>query len=214
MTDPEKNPRVGSMVLNVAAIWETNPNDTKFAQFPPLWKDAFAIVQSAKDQIFQTLGVNPAMMPHQVTAPGKKPNQAQIANEQQVDILTTADVVTGVEGEILTPLLQWFVALDHQYRDKMMTIRAFGEMGVEAEMEEIEPIQMDRRFEFRWFGVEAARNAQQMQQQMAGLNVVRNLPPTAYPGYELKLAPAISQFIENLFGPRLASQIFVDVKPS
>jgi hypothetical protein len=212
MTDPVKNPRTGSMVLNVAAVWETSPNDTKFAQFPPLWKDAFAIVQSAKDQVFQTLGVNPSMMPHQATAPGKKPNQAQIANEQQVDILTTANVVTGVEGEILSPLLEWFVALDHQFRDRDITIRAFGKMGVEAAMEEIKPIQMNRRFEFRWFGVEAARNAQQMQQQMAGLNVVRSLPPTAYPGYELQLAPVISQFIENLFGPRMASQIFVDVK--
>lgn len=212
MTDPVKNPRTGSMVLNVAAIWETNPNDTKFAQFPPLWKDAFAIVASSKDQIFQTLGVNPAMMPHQATAPGKKPNQAQIANEQQVDILTTVNVVTGVEGEVLSPLLQWFVALDHQFRDKKITIRAFGQLGVQMAMVEIPPIQMDRRFEFRWFGVEAARNAQQMQQQMAGLNVVRSLPPTAYPGYELQLAPVISQFMENLFGPRMAAQIFVDVK--
>ena len=38
MTDPSKNPRVGSMVLNLAAIWETNPNDTQFAQFPALWE--------------------------------------------------------------------------------------------------------------------------------------------------------------------------------
>jgi hypothetical protein len=212
MTDPEKNPRVGSMVLNVAAIWETNPKDTQFAQFPPLWKDALTLVGSFKDQIFQTLGVNPAMMPHQVTAPGKKPNQAQIANEQQVDILTTADVVTGVENEILTPLLQWFVALDHQYRDEVMTVRAFGEMGVRAEMEEIEPIQMDRRFEFRWFGVEAARNAQQLQMQMAGLNMMKGIPPQSYPGYELNIAPAISQFMENLFGPRLAPQIFTDIR--
>lgn len=212
MTDPAKNPRVGSMVLNVAAIWETDPNSTQFAKFPELWKDAFTIVLAAKDQIFQTLGVNPAMMPQQATAPNKKPNQAQIANEQQVDILTTADVVTGVEAEILTPLLQWFVALDHQYRDTTITLRAFGEMGVRAEMEKIEPVQMDRRFEFRWFGVEAARNAQQMQMQMAGLNMIKGIPPQAYPGYELNLAPVISQFVENLFGPRLSAQIFTDIR--
>lgn len=212
LTDPLKNPRIGSMVLNVAAIWETSPNDTKFAQMPPLWKDAFQLVNSAKDQIFQTLGVNPAMMPQQSISPGKKPNQAQIANEQQVDILTTADAVGGLESEILTPMLQWFVWLDHQYRDETMTIRSFGEMGVRADMEEIEPVQMDRRFEFRWFGVEAARNAQQMQQQMASLNVIKGIPPTAYPGYELNLAPAISQFLENVFGPRLAPQIFTDIR--
>lgn len=212
MTDPEKNPRVGSMILNVAAIWETSPNDTKFAQFPQLWKEALGIVGSLKDQVFQTLGVNPAMMPQQVTAPGKKPNQAQIANEQMVDILTTADAVTGIEGEILTPMLQWFVYLDHQYRDDNILIPQFGEMGMQAAMEDIEPIQMDRRFEFRWFGVEAARNAQQIQMQMAGLNVVMNIPPEKYPGYELNMAPAISHFVENTFGPRLAGQIFTDIR--
>lgn len=212
MTDPEKNPRVGSMVLNVAAIWETNPQTTQFAQFPPLWKDAFQIVLSCKDQIFQTMGVNPAMMPQQVTSPGKKPNQAQIANEQQVDILTTADAVTTIEGEILTPLMQWFVALDHQFRDSDITVRAFGELGVRAEMEKIEPVQMDRRFEFRWFGVEAARNAQQLQMQMAGMNMLNGIPPQKYPGYELNMAPVMVQFIENLFGPRLAPQIFTDIR--
>lgn len=212
MTDPEKNPRVGSMVLNVAAVWETSPQHTQFAQFPQLWKEAFQIVQASKDQIFQTLSVNPAMMPQQVMSPGKKPNQAQIANEQMVDMLTTADAVTGIEGSILTPMLQWFVYLDHQFRDRKLTLRQFGELGVEADMEEIEPVQMDRRFEFRWYGVEAARSAQQIQMQMAGLNVITKIPPQMYPGYELNLAPVISQWIENSFGPRLAAMIFTDIK--
>src|SRR5260221_6370180 len=48
MTDPSKNPRVGSMVLNLAAIWETNPKDTAFANFPQLWKDGLTIVGSLK----------------------------------------------------------------------------------------------------------------------------------------------------------------------
>jgi len=210
MTDPLKNPKIGSMVLNVAAVWETNPKDTQFAQFPPLWKDAFQIVASAKDQVFQTLGVNPAMMPQQVMAPGKKPNQAQIANEQMVDILTTADSVTVLEGEILSPLMQWFLWLDHQFRDETMTVRAFGRLGVQAEMERIEPVQMDRRFEVRWYGVEAARNQQQMQAQMAGLNVIMRLPPQSYAPYKLNLAPVLEQFVENLFGPRLGPRVFED----
>ena len=212
MTDPEKNPRVGSMVLNVAAIWETSPKDTQFAQFPQLWKEAFQIVASAKDQIFQTLGVNPAMMPQQATAPGKKPNQAQIANEQQVDILTTADAVTTLEGEILTPLLQWFVYLDHQFRDKELLVPSFGEMGVQAEMEVIQPIQMDRRFEFRWYGVEQARSMQQMQMKMAGINVLRGIPPQMIPGYEISLAPIIAEFVESVYGPRLAPRVFKDIR--
>ncbi len=52
------------------------------------------------------------------------------------------DVLRTLEGEILTPMLQWFVALDHQYRDESLTIRQFGEMGVEAAMEEIQRAQM------------------------------------------------------------------------
>jgi len=212
MTDPEKNPRVGSMVLNVAAVWETSPKDTQFAQFPQLWKEAFSIVGACKDQIFQTMGVNPAMMPQQATAPGKKPNQAQIANEQQVDILTTADAVTSLEGEILTPMLQWFVWLDHQFRDDDVLIPSFGELGIQIAMERIQPIQMDRRFEFRWFGVEQARNQQQMQMQMAGLNMLKGIPPNMFPGYRIQLAPVISNFVENVFGPRLAPRVFEDIR--
>ena len=212
MTDPEKNPRTGSMVLNVAAIWETSPKDTQFAQFPQLWKEAFQIVSAAKDQIFQTLGVNPAMMPQQATAPGKKPNQAQIANEQQVDLLTTADMVTMLEGEILTPMLQWMIWLDHQYRDEDLLIPAFGEMGMQVEMEKIEPVQMDRRFEFRWYGVEAARSQQQIQMRMAGINVLKQIDPKMIPGYELSLAPIIAEFVESTYGPRLAPRVLKDIR--
>lgn len=211
MTDPLKNPRTGTMVLNVAAVWETNPNDTKFAQFPQLWKDAFEIVNALKNQIFQTLGVNPAMIPS-TPQKGSKTNQAQVAQEQQVDLLMTADAVIGISDDILTPILRWFVFLDHQYRNKPLTVRQFGKLGLEMEMDEVEPVQMDRRFEVRWFGVEAMRSVQQMQQQMAGLNVVRGIPPQQYKGYELNLAPVLAQFMENLFGPRLAKEVFTDMR--
>lgn len=210
MTDPARNPRVSSMVLNVAAIWETNPKDTTFANFPPLYKEGVLIVQAFKEQIFQTLGVNPSMIPQAATS--KKANQAQIANEQQVDILTTADAVTNLEGAILTPMLQKFFALDHQHRDHAITVRAFGRMGIQANMQQIEPVQMGRRFELRWFGVEAARNAQQMQIQMAGMNVLRGLGPQDTPGYQKNLAPIVQQFVENLWGPRLAPEIFKDIR--
>jgi hypothetical protein len=210
MTDPVKNPRTSSMVLNVAAIWETDPKSTSFANFPPLWKDGIMIVQGFKDQIFQTLGVNPAMIPQ--AASGKKTNQAQMATEQQVDILTTANAVTILEADILTPMLQRFVALDHQHRSTAMTVRGFGPMGVKAEMMSIEPVQMDRRFEFRWYGVEQARNAQMMQVKMATLNVLRGLGPQDTPGYEKNLAPIVEQFVEDAWGPRLAPLIFTDIR--
>jgi hypothetical protein len=209
MTDPQKNPRIGSMVLNLAAIWETNPNDTQFAKFPELWKSAFEMVNSCRTEIFQTLSVTPAIMP-QSTSMKQKRNQAEIAQEQQVDILSTADAVTVLEEGILTPILTFFAELDHQFRDKPLTVRQYGEMGVRANMQDIPPIQMNHRYEFRWYGVEAARNAQQVQQQIAGMNVIRGIPPEQYAPYKLDLKPVISLLIENTFGPRLAPEIFKD----
>lgn len=211
MTDPSKNPRVGSMVLNLAAIWETNPNDTKFASFPQLWKDAFALVASCKTEIFQLLSVSPAMIA-QSSGQKTKRNQAEIAAEQQVDILSTADVCTNLEDEILTPLLRWFVDLDYQHRDQDLTVRQYGQMGIRAEMQPIPPLQSGRRYEFRWYGVEAARNAQQIQLQVSALNVIKGVPPQQYQGYTLNLVPFIQSLVENAFGPRIAPEIFQDIK--
>jgi hypothetical protein len=77
-------------------------------------------------------------------------------------------------------------------------------------MQEIPPIQMNKLYQFRWFGVEQARNAQQMQQQIAGLNVVKEIPPTLYPSYTLDFGPALAQMFENLFGPRIGPRVFKD----
>jgi hypothetical protein len=212
MTDPSKNPRVGSMVLNLAAIWQTDPKSTQFAQFPQLWKDAFALVASAKQEIFQVLTVSPAAIAQSTGGPKAKRNQAEIANEQQVDILSTADVCTNLEDEILSALLRWYAELDYQYRDRPLTIRQYGELGLEARMEEVPTLQVDRRYEFRWFGVEAARNAQMVQQQIAAVNVVKGIPPQLLPGYQLNLVPFVQLLMENTFGSRLAPQIFQDMK--
>lgn len=211
LADPEKNAKLGSFILSLAAVWECDPASVKFSEFPPLWKDALEIVATAQTMIFQTLSVNPA----QITAAGgksKKPSQAEIANEQQVDILTTADAVTVVEDEILTPVISFMLELDHQYRDKPLTVRQFGETGMRANMQEIEPVAMDKMYQFRWYGVEAARNAQQMQQQIAGVNVIRGIPPQMYPGYKLDLGPVLSQMVENMFGPRLAPLTLRDAR--
>src|ERR1700722_6024176 len=211
MTNPSKNPRVGSMVLNLAAIWETDPNDTKFAQFPPLWKDGLTIVSQLKTEIFQILSVSPAQIP-QSTGGKTKRNQAEVALEQQVDLVSTADVCTNLEDEVLTPLLRWFVDLDYQFRDKPLTVKQYGQMGLRAQMQDIPPIQSNRRYEFRWWGVEAAKSQQMMQGQVSTLNVIKGIPPQQYEGYKLNAVPLISMMIENVFGPRLAPQIFEDIK--
>src|SRR5713226_7767878 len=63
LTDPLKNPRVESMVLDSMAIWETSPRDTSTLQFPAVYTHAFSIVQAAERYINATLGVNAAMLP-------------------------------------------------------------------------------------------------------------------------------------------------------
>lgn len=210
MTDPEKNPRIGSMVLALSAIWQTNPSDTQFAEFPPLWKDAFQIVEAAKAEIAATLSVNPSAIVSQALA--TRLTQAQAAVEQSADVLVTADCVTVVEEGILSPLATLFAELDHQYRDDDIAVRQYGELGIQAAMETVPPLQMDTRYTFRWLGVEAAKNAQAMQQQIAGINVLRGIPPEQYAGYRLNLVPVLTQMMENLFGPRLAPLIFEDVR--
>jgi len=211
MTDPSKNPRVGSMVLNLAAIWQTSPNDTKFAQFPQLWKDALSLVASTKQEIYQALSVTPAMIAQ--SSGGKtKRNQAEIAAEQQAEILATADAVTNIEDEVFSPLLRWFVDLDHQFRDKALTVRQYGELGLKVNMIDVPPINSGTRYEVRWWGIDATRSAQQMQQQIATINVIRGIPPDMMPGYKLDLVPVIQQLVENTFGARLAPQIFKGIK--
>ena len=97
------------------------------------------------------------------------------------------------------------VELDHQYRDKELTVRQYGEMGYRANMQEIPPVQWDARYEFKWLGVESARNAQQIQQKIAMLNVLRGIPPQSYAPRKLNIEPVITQLIEDSFGPRLAA---------
>jgi len=209
MTDPEKNPKANTMVLGLGAIWQTSPKDTQFAEFPPLWKDCFERLAEVKQQIFQTLGVNPSMIPA-AAGRGKKMNQAELANEQQVDILTTADAVTVIEEGILTPMLERFMEYDYQFREDEITVRMLGEVGQKAIMQDVEPQQDNARYFFKWYGVEAARNAAMMQQQTAAINVLKEIPPQLYQDYTLNLAPLLKQMAENLFGPRLAPLILVD----
>lgn len=211
MTNPEKNPNIGSMILNMAAIWMTSPQDTQIMQFPALWKDALEIVASARAQIFQSLSVNPAAITQNTTI-RKKLNQAEIANEHQIDILTTADAVSVIEQGILTPMVHLMLELDHQYRDKKVTILQHGKLGIRVSMQEVDPISMHQRHYICWRGVEAARNVQRVQQQIAAANILRGIPPQLYQGYKLNLVPIITLMVENAFGPQLAPEIFEDVR--
>lgn len=208
MTDPEKNPRAGSMVLAMASVWLTNPNDTKFAEFPALWKDALTLVGAYKEQIFQSLGVNPAMIPHGNA--GKKPSQAQIAQEQQVALESSADNIALIQEGILSQILEWFYELDYQYRTEAITVKKYGQFGLQATMDQVEPWQVRDRYEFRWYGTEAFKSTQQVQQMISWANVLRGTPPDQLNGRKVDIGPMLEHITEITCGPRLASYTLID----
>jgi hypothetical protein len=214
MTDPAKNPRTTTMLLNVGAIWEIDPNSTKFAQFPPIWKDGIPIIQECTQQIFQALGVNPSMIPQQSGVPGRKRNQAETALEQQVDILSATESAGVVEDEILSPMVTMWAEYDHQFRDDEATVRAYGSAGHAANMEKVPLLQSTTRYHFLWNGVEQSRNAAVNQQRIALLNVA--MAPAmqqalAKSGKRLDPAPALESAFGALFGWREGRKILVDL---
>jgi len=204
-TDPIGNPKVGSMVIDLGAVWEVNPETTKFMEFPRLWEAAEGLVESLSKRIFQTLGVNPSMITQRGS---KKPSQAEIMAEQQVDMLTVADVIIPFEAGILTPMIERFVAYDAQFRDEAIWVRAFGEAGMKSGMQEVPPQQQQNRVVYRWLGVEAARTQQQMQQQISLMGVLMKIPPEQLGGRKLNMRPIIERAIEGVCGPKLAQQVF------
>lgn len=211
MTNPESNPKIGSMILAQAAIWETNPKDTSFANFPPLYKDALNIVGVCKDQIMQSLGVNPAMMPHASGGKGSKPSQAQAAQEQQVALETTANVVSIMEEAVLNEILYWFYEMDYQFRTKEITIQKFGQMGLQADLQQIPLVQDQAHYVFKWNGTEANKAVQQVQQMIAAMNVLRGIPPDQLPpGMKLDISPIIEHVAGVAFGPRIAPKVLID----
>lgn len=210
MTDPLLNPRYDSMIIAQGAVWKCNPNGTRALEFPQLWKDAGAIIQQFEAMIMQILSVNPAMITQSYRR--GKPNQSEVAQEHAIDLLTTANAVSVIEEGILSPWVQLVVDMDHQFRDEEITVRAYGEMGMATKMEKVEPIQLGARYEFRWDGVEQVRNAQQLQQQISGFNLLRAIPPQLYPGYVLNVVPLVIPLVDSLFGPQRGRLVFQDLK--
>ena len=210
LTDPLGNPRYDSMVQANGAVWKCNPNSTKVLEYPQLWKDAEGIIQSKEAAIMQTLGVNPAMITQGFKK--AKPSQAEVAAEHSVDLLTTANAVTGIEEGILTPMISLWMEMDHQYRTEAITIQTYGELGQELAMEEVDPIQMDVKYVYRWFGVEQVRNAQQMQQQIALMNVIQHIPGQLYAEHILDVSGILVDQVDAAWGPTRGRSIFRKIK--
>lgn len=206
--DPEKFQRVNSLILEMGAIWLGDPNAVKIIEFPNRWPDAERVVQECRTQIMQTLGINPAMIP--MGSAGKKPTQAQIGQEQQVALESTADVVKILEVSILNKLLRWFYELDYQFRDKSIVVRRFGPVGVQAEMQKIPPIGVDTHYTIKWFGSEGQKSVQQIQQMISFLGVLRSQPPDQLNGRKIDAGPLLEYAINAIFGPRLGPKTLVD----
>lgn len=200
------------LVYANGAIWDVPPSAIKLLEFPDLTPRALTRVQMAIAAIFQTLSVNPSMLPQQTRT--SKPNQAQIAQEQAVDLLTTAEAVTVMEEGIFTPAMAQTVDLDYQFRDKPLLVRMFGEMGHQAVMEEVPPLANRNGLTFIWRGGNQARqSAMLMQSGIAGLNVLKDpalAQSLAAAGFKVNLAPLVEAIAQNMFGPEIAGRVLID----
>ncbi len=207
MTDPLKSPQYQSFVLGLAAVWLTNPNDTKFVNFPAIWKDAVAGVETIKRQIWESLDVNEQMMGR--PAQGRQTN-AKVGAQQQEQSSNIMDHAQRFEEEILDELVERIFELDRQFRTEAITVKQMGEIGIKAKMQQIPPSQWEEKFTFKWNGTAFQMTLQRLQQQIAAVNVARGIPPELLGGKRLDLSPVIERLFENTFGPELTPHILID----
>jgi hypothetical protein len=210
--DPEKVD--GPLVYNVGAVWDAPPGSVELLTFPDLTPRAATRVQMALQAIFQNLNVNPSMLPSS-SSRTTQPTQAQIAQEQAVDLLTTAMGVSTLE-DVLTEAVAWIVDLDYQFRDRDILIRMFGEQGRKAEMQSVSPLQNRNGLTFIWRGGEQVRqNAAFAQGGTAMINTL--MQPSmqqllAAEGLRFTPGEVIAQMITNQLGPEMGQSAIQDVR--
>ena len=207
MTDPLAQPNYQSMVMGLAAVWLADPNKTKFAQFPALWKDAIGLCQAIKAQIMESLEVTEAMMPAQ--GKGRK-NAAQMGAMAQQEQLVIIDYAKRYEEVMLNPLLEDLFELDRQFRTKELTVATMGETGTQKRLQEIPPQAFGERYFFRWSGTAYVMGMQRMQQMIAWMNVLRGVPPQLLNGRKLDVTPILEFGTEQIFGVDVAPRILID----
>ena len=209
MTDPLKNPRVASMILGKAAIWETSPNDTKLLSFPALYQHALTLKGDIKQQVMESMEVNDTMLGK---APAGRKNAQAIGQQQQEAMATIGDVVKRFEVGVCDELLEWFYELDLQFREDDLLVVKFGEHGQRAIMERIPVQQWNERYYFHWTGTDNMMGPQRIQQLIGMINVFRGFTPDVLNGRKLDLGPAIDQIAQLGFGPTLAGRILIDAR--
>jgi hypothetical protein len=213
MTDPAKNPQTSTMLLNVGAVWKIDPQSTQFAQFPPIWKDGILLINDLSAQIMNAMGVNPSMIP-QSSQTGRRQNQAEIAREQQVDIMSGLEEAAVMEDDVLSPTVTYWAEYDHQFRDEEATVKTYGPAGQAAIIETVPLLQSTTRFHFSWYGVEQVRNAAVQQQLTALLNVAMSPTMTqalAKNGKQIDPTSALETAFGRLIGWRESRKLMVDI---
>lgn len=207
MTNPEKNPNYAMMVIGLAAVWPTSPQDTQFANFPQLYRDSLQMCGAIKQQIYESLDVNEMMMG---AMPKGRKNNALVGAQMQESSISVIDHAERFEEEILNPLMERMFEYDCQFRDTELTIVTHGEVGVKAEMSVIPVQQWGVRYFFQWTGTDFVMNMQRMQQQIATMNVLRGIPPQQLNGRRLDIAPILESLVQNVFGTELGGRILID----
>ncbi|RQR94559.1 hypothetical protein DIE04_19085 [Burkholderia sp. Bp8994] len=207
MVDPLSNPNYQSMVVGLAAVWLTDPNKTKFANFPAIYKDAIPLCENLKQQINESMDVNDAMLGKM---PAGRKNQAQMAAMAQQQESNIIDNAKRYEEVILNPLVEWMFELDRQFRTEELTVEVLGELGARANLQTIPVQAFGERYFFRWCGTSYQQNLQRMQQMIAWMNVLRGIPPQQLDGRRLNIGPILEYGTEQIFGPEVAPRILID----
>lgn len=207
MTDPLKNPQYNTMVMAMAAVWSTSPEHTKIVEMPPLYQHALTLKNAIKAQIMESMEVNEVMLG---SAPKGRKNSAAVGQQQQEAMATIGDVVKRFELGVMNKIMEWFYDLDLQFRDEDLTVMIDGAHGAESIIEKIPPQQVGHRYWFKWLGADKAMSAQNNQQLIAWMNVLRGLPPNVLNGRKLDLGPLIDFLNEAVCGPTMAQNILID----
>jgi len=207
MTDPLKNPAWQTMVIGLAAIWATDPNTTKFQQFPALYKDAMQLVDGIKRQIWESMDVNDLMMGRMPA--GRKNNQlmGQLQQEAMQNIMDHAE---RYESAMLNPLLERMMEYDRQFRTETLTVQTQGELGTRARLTEVPPQGFEETYQYHWTGTAQVSSVQLLQQRIGAMNVLRGIPPQQLGRRRLDVGPVAEALVEALWGPELAARILVD----
>jgi hypothetical protein len=205
--DPLATPQWSQLTIGLAAVWPVAPTGVKSITQPQLWKDAAAMCDTIKRQIWESMDVNEAMM-------GKMPqgrkNAGQLGAMQQEQQINIIDHASRYEDVMLNPLMEFLFELDQQFRTKELMVESRGEIGVKAALKTIPVQEWENRYFFRWCGTEFQAGVQRMQQQIAWMNVLKGIPPAQMNGKSLDVTPIIEAGTESMFGPELAPKILVD----